>query len=108
MTPSAMKRRVPLWVFFMLLALNVSVAVYCLTHDRHAFTAIGGLLFGGALLWNIHRALNHDEISAGSGQRPFFIRQRSPVGYWFWFTLHVVLYVLCVVIPLLVRYSDSR
>ena len=95
-------------MFFALLALNVGVAVYCLTHDRHAFAAIFGLVFGGALLWNIHRALNYDEISAGSGQRPLFTREHSPLGYWISLTLYALLYVLCVIIPPLVRYSDSQ
>ena len=108
MIPLPTKPRVPFWVFFALLTLNVGVAVYCLTHDRHVFTAIGGALVGGTLLWNFHRALNHDEISAGSGRRPMFTRAGSPVGYWVSFTLYAFLYVLCLVIPPLVRYSDSR
>ena len=108
MTPPPTKPRVSLWVFSVLLASNVGVAVYCLTHDRHAFTAIGGLVVGGALLWNFHRALNHDEISAGSGRRPMFTRAGSPVGYWISLILYAALYVRCLVIPPLVRYSDSR
>lgn len=107
MTPLPKNARVPVWVFFALLTLNVGVAVYCLTHDRHAFTAVGGLLVGGTLLWNFHRALNYDEISAGNGRRPMFTRADSPLGYWLSLALYSVLYVLCLVIPPLVRYSDS-
>ena len=108
MTPLPTKPRVPAWVFLVLFALNVGVAVYCLTHDRHEFTAVGGVLVGGTLLWNFHRALNHDEISAGSGQRPLFTGERSPVGYWVSLAFYAALYVLCIVIPPLVRYSDSQ
>ena len=108
MTPLTKKARFPLWLFFALLVLNVGVSVFSLTHGRHAFTAIGGLLFGSALLWNINRALNHDEISAGCGQRPLFTREHSPLGYWVSLTLYAFLYVLCIVIPPFVRYSESQ
>lgn len=64
MAPFPTRPRVPPWVFLAMLTLNIGVAVYCLTHDRHVFAAIGGVLVGGTLLWNLHRALNHDEISA--------------------------------------------
>ena len=106
MTPIQRRVRYPRWMFYVLFVMNVGVAVYCFTHDRHAFTAVGGMIVGGALLWNLYHALNHDEIQGGRHQ-PFFTRIGSPFGYWVSLVLYAVLYILTLVVPPIVRYSDS-
>jgi hypothetical protein len=70
--------------------------------DTHA---LGALVFGAALLWNLHRAFNFDEISGGTRQPALWSRSRSPVGFWFSVILYAALYIMCLVVPLLVKYS---
>jgi len=107
MTPIPRKPKFPRWVFFALFSLNVADAVYCLTHDRHAFTAIGGLVFAAALLWNLYHAVNHGIIPGSTGEPPLWTRTLSPVGFWFSLILYLVLYILSLLIPPLVRYSAA-
>lgn len=87
------------------LTLNIGVAVYCLAYGRDAFAALGGLAFGAALLWNLHHAFNHDEFPSMAGQPPLWRRSRSPIGFWATAVFYVILYIACLLVPPLVRYS---
>lgn len=102
------REKYPRWIFCALPVLNIGVAAYCLARDRHAFFAVGGVVVGMALLWNLYRTLNSGEIYGGIGQRPLHTRLDSPFGYWFSVILYGVLYILTLVIPPLVKYSASQ